>query len=71
MFTVNTHVRRWCQLINTLVHVFMYYYFAIAALGKTVWWKKHLTAGQLVQFVSINSLLFWWWQQTLVNPRLQ
>jgi hypothetical protein len=27
-------------LLNTLVHVFMYYYFSLAALGVKVWWKK-------------------------------
>lgn len=27
-------------LLNTLVHIFMYYYFSLAALGYTVWWKK-------------------------------
>ena len=27
-------------VLNTLVHVFMYYYFSLAALGKTVWWKS-------------------------------
>ena len=27
-------------LANTVVHVFMYYYFALSALGINVWWKK-------------------------------
>ena len=27
-------------MLNTLVHVFMYYYFSLAALGGTVWWKS-------------------------------
>jgi fatty acid elongase 3 len=40
----------WC---NSLVHVFMYYYFSISALGRSVWWKKYLTAGQLVQFSTV------------------
>ena len=30
----------WVVLANTLVHVFMYYYFSLAALGRSVWWKK-------------------------------
>lgn len=42
-------------LINSLVHVAMYTYYALAALGRTyqkyLWWKKYLTILQLVQFV--------------------
>lgn len=29
----------------------MYYYYAIATFGKTVWWKKYITMAQIVQFV--------------------
>ncbi|KAL3178165.1 hypothetical protein MRX96_038685 [Rhipicephalus microplus] len=40
--------------INCLVHVLMYSYYGLAALGPSVqkylWWKKHLTLIQLVQF---------------------
>jgi fatty acid elongase 3 len=35
---------------NSLVHVFMYYYFMITTLGYTVWWKRYLTMMQIVQF---------------------
>ena len=46
--------------LNTLVHVFMYYYFALAAVGKQVWWKKYLTVGQLVQFsIVFFSIIAW------------
>jgi len=36
---------------NSLVHVFMYYYYAASTLGYTVWWKKYITMMQIVQFV--------------------
>jgi len=35
---------------NSLVHVFMYYYYMITTLGYTVWWKQYLTMMQIVQF---------------------
>eukprot|EP00960_Hanusia_phi_P033016 750196-Hanusia_phi.AAC.2 len=37
--------------INLLVHVFMYYYYTLAALKIPVWWKMYLTQLQIVQFV--------------------
>ncbi|XP_026328690.1 elongation of very long chain fatty acids protein 4-like [Hyposmocoma kahamanoa] len=43
--------------INSLVHIFMYTYYGLAALGpnvaKYLTWKKHMTKFQLIQFVSI------------------
>jgi elongation of very long chain fatty acids protein 4 len=42
-------------LFNSLVHVFMYSYYFIAALGpkyrKYLGWKRYLTLVQMVQFV--------------------
>lgn len=39
-------------MINSFVHVIMYAYYAISALGpsyqKYLWWKKYLTRLQLV-----------------------
>ncbi|GAM18295.1 hypothetical protein SAMD00019534_014700, partial [Acytostelium subglobosum LB1] len=37
---------------NTLVHVFMYYYYFRTTLNPSVriWWKNYLTSGQLFQF---------------------
>lgn len=39
-------------LINSLVHVVMYLYYGLAALGPSVskylWWKRYLTSLQLV-----------------------
>lgn len=55
-------------LINSFVHMVMYSYYAIAALGpayqKYIWWKKHLTAFQMTQFVvvfghMVNIILFY------------
>lgn len=36
---------------NTGVHIVMYFYFAIYALGYRPWWKKYLTSLQILQFV--------------------
>ncbi|XP_033212832.1 elongation of very long chain fatty acids protein AAEL008004-like isoform X3 [Belonocnema kinseyi] len=44
-------------LLNTFVHIIMYTYYLMAALGPRVqpylWWKKYLTAFQMLQFVFI------------------
>lgn len=41
-------------LINTTVHVIMYFYYFLTSfkpeLKKSIWWKKHITQLQLVQF---------------------
>ncbi|KAK8777502.1 hypothetical protein V5799_029157 [Amblyomma americanum] len=41
--------------MNSFVHVFMYAYYFLAALGpsfrKYLWWKKYLTVLQIAQFV--------------------
>ncbi|KAL4711178.1 hypothetical protein ACJJTC_015287 [Scirpophaga incertulas] len=40
--------------LNSLIHTFMYAYYGLSAfplLAKFLWWKKYLTALQLVQFV--------------------
>ena len=43
--------------LNSLVHIFMYGYYFLAALGpsmkKYLWWKKYLTLFQMVQFVVV------------------
>ena len=36
--------------LNLVVHVAMYCYYALATLGRTVWWKRHLTSAQIAQF---------------------
>lgn len=39
-------------LLNTFVHIVMYFYYMIAAMGpeyqKYIWWKKYLTTFQMV-----------------------
>ena len=39
-------------LANSFVHVIMYTYYGMAALGlyRYLWWKKYLTVLQMVQF---------------------
>lgn len=45
------------NLINNFVHVVMYFYYMVAAMGpeyqKYLWWKKHLTTLQLVSVQTI------------------
>ncbi len=49
-------------MLNSLVHVFMYSYYFLAALGpqykKYLWWKRYLTKMQLVCKLSFNTLVF-------------
>ncbi|XP_061585322.1 elongation of very long chain fatty acids protein 7a [Cololabis saira] len=46
-------------LLNCVVHVIMYTYYGLTALGpgyeKYLWWKKYLTTIQLVQFVTVTT----------------
>uniref|UniRef100_A0A2C9JPP4 Elongation of very long chain fatty acids protein n=1 Tax=Biomphalaria glabrata TaxID=6526 RepID=A0A2C9JPP4_BIOGL len=43
-------------MINSFIHVIMYTYYGVAALGpefqKYLWWKRYLTRLQLIQFVT-------------------
>ena len=44
-------------LLNTFIHVVMYVYYSLAALGpvwqKRLWWKKYLTGMQMLQFMLV------------------
>ncbi|XP_075887713.1 ELOVL fatty acid elongase 8a [Nelusetta ayraudi] len=46
-------------LINSLVHVVMYLYYGLAALGphmsRYLWWKRYLTSLQLLQFITVTA----------------
>ncbi|XP_043246311.1 elongation of very long chain fatty acids protein-like [Amphibalanus amphitrite] len=49
-------------LANTFVHIFMYAYYMVAAMGpkykRFITWKKHMTTMQMVQFVAIMAHSF-------------
>ncbi|KAG8195032.1 hypothetical protein JTE90_029614 [Oedothorax gibbosus] len=51
--------------INTTVHVFVYFYYGLAAFGphmnKYLWWKKYLTQFQIVQFFVVLSYIGYGW----------
>lgn len=44
-------------LVNVFVHMIMYFYYLVAALGprfkKFLWWKRYLTTLQIVQFLVV------------------
>lgn len=44
---------------NSLIHVFMYWYYFKQTLGIDVWWKKYLTTGQIIQvfIIIINNYI--------------
>ncbi|KAG6446373.1 hypothetical protein O3G_MSEX004463 [Manduca sexta] len=53
-------------LLNTFVHIVMYFYYMVAAMGpkyqKYIWWKKYLTAFQMVCiYLSYLSLYIFQW----------
>ncbi|XP_034412111.1 elongation of very long chain fatty acids protein 1a [Cyclopterus lumpus] len=45
-------------MVNAAVHVVMYFYYLLSAAGprfqKYLWWKKYMTAIQLIQFVLVS-----------------
>uniref|UniRef100_H2V7N2 Elongation of very long chain fatty acids protein 1 n=1 Tax=Takifugu rubripes TaxID=31033 RepID=H2V7N2_TAKRU len=45
-------------MVNSTVHIIMYFYYGLSAAGprfqKFLWWKKYMTAIQLVQFVLVS-----------------
>jgi len=53
-------VHWWGIFANTLVHVFMYYYFYVATLNQHPWWKKYLTTAQIVQFFTVFFVVTAW-----------
>jgi elongation of very long chain fatty acids protein 4 len=48
-------------LVNSMVHVIMYFYYALAAMGlhRFLWWKKHITHLQLIQFFGAGTQALW------------
>ncbi|XP_014275653.1 very long chain fatty acid elongase 7 [Halyomorpha halys] len=55
-------------MINAFVHTVMYFYYLLTAINpeykKSIWWKKHLTELQMVQFV----ILAWHSAIVVLNP---
>ncbi|ALC42891.1 Elo68alpha [Drosophila busckii] len=53
--------------LNSFVHIIMYAYYCLAALGsrfrRYLWWKRYLTALQLLQF----ALGLAWGAQAIIN----
>lgn len=49
--SANYTISWWGVLTNTLVHVFMYYYYFVATYGVQPWFKQYITSGQIVQFI--------------------
>jgi len=55
----------WGVATNTLVHVFMYYYYFVATMNVHPWWKRYITSGQIVQFIvglavgCVHLYLYW------------
>jgi len=47
-------------LVNSVIHVAMYYYYAVTLMGVKVWWKKYLTKLQITQFCG-NVAGLWVW----------
>lgn len=45
-------------IVNTLTHAIMYFYYFLTAfkpeLKQSIWWKKHITQLQMVQFVYLS-----------------
>ena len=40
-------------ICNSFVHAVMYYYYQVSSQGRQVWWKKHITHIQLLQFIIV------------------
>ena len=49
-------------LLNTFVHIIMYFYYMVSAMGpryaRFIWWKKYLTTIQMIQFIMISAHAF-------------
>lgn len=41
-------------VLNAFIHTIMYMYYFVSAHTKDIWWKKYLTAMQMIQFLTMN-----------------
>jgi elongation of very long chain fatty acids protein 4 len=41
-------------ILNGFIHTIMYMYYFVSAHTKDIWWKKYLTAMQMIQFLTMN-----------------
>eukprot|EP01102_Stenamoeba_stenopodia_P007747 TRINITY_DN2182_c0_g1_i1.p1 TRINITY_DN2182_c0_g1~~TRINITY_DN2182_c0_g1_i1.p1 ORF type:complete len:333 (-),score=44.23 TRINITY_DN2182_c0_g1_i1:23-1021(-) len=41
-------------ILNSFVHLVMYYYYLLTSLGIRPWWKMYVTVLQMVQFIIMN-----------------
>jgi len=61
----------WCVFVNSIIHFFMYGYYALSLLKIDVWWKKHLTTAQIIQlmtgFVYVNFYFYYYFNLHLAG----
>lgn len=50
----------WCVMVNSVIHSFMYFYYLQSCRGVKVWWKRHLTTLQIVQFCTGMGCCLWY-----------
>ncbi|KAM9958241.1 hypothetical protein ACTFIW_001102 [Dictyostelium discoideum] len=50
----------WCTLVNSFIHVLMYYYYLQTTLGNQCWFKKYITKAQIVQFLTGTAMVSYW-----------
>jgi hypothetical protein len=65
----NLSIQWLCTTANTLVHVFMYYFYACQSLNISVWWKKYLTTLQIIQFIVDDTANLSWAYYTILEER--
>ncbi|TMW57696.1 hypothetical protein Poli38472_014299 [Pythium oligandrum] len=41
-------------ILNGFIHTIMYMYYFVSAHTRDIWWKKYLTAMQMIQFLTMN-----------------
>ena len=59
----------WCVMVNSIIHAFMYFYYLQSCRGIRVWWKRYLTALQIIQFNSgmVMCILYFCLKYNVIN----